>query len=71
MSFSVEIYAETEVYGFIVVLWKGRTVVSWPDREAEESNATRGAVHTWLGSSLERLLIRDRVVSSDGANISE
>ena len=71
MSFSVGIYAETEVPGFIVVLWKRRTVVSRPDREAEVSNDTRRAVHTWLGSSLGRLSIRDRVVSSDDAYISE
>jgi len=71
MSFSMEIYAETEVPSFIVVLWKRRTVVSRPDGEAEVSNATRGAVYTWLGSSLGRLSIRDRVVSSDDGYISE
>jgi len=46
MSFSVETYVETEVPGFILVLWKRRTVVSRPDREAEVSNNTRRALHT-------------------------
>jgi len=67
----VEIYAETEVPGFIVVLWKRRTVVSRPDSEAEVSNTRRRAVQMWLGSSLGRLSMKDRVVSSDEAYISE
>jgi hypothetical protein len=71
MSFSVEIYAETEVPDFMVVLWNRRTVVSHSDEEAEVSKARRRAVHTWLGSSLGRLSMRDRVVSSDDAYISE
>jgi len=67
----MKIYDETEVPGFIVVFWKWRTVVSHPDREAEVSNARCRAVHTWSGSSLGRLLMRDRMVSSNDAYISE
>ena len=54
MSFSAETYVATKVPGFIVVLWRRRTVVSRPDSEDEVSNARRRAVQTWSGSSLGR-----------------